>query len=288
MSNRQLWQSQNFLISPEFVASLVEKTNIGPSDTVVEIGSGKGVITRQLAKKAQRVMGVEYDHELSVSLESSLSDVANVKIVEANLLSWDLPEHPYKVFSNIPFNMTADMINKLLVYPNPPEATYLIMQDRAAERFIGKPVGPDSQASILFQPFYDMGIVTRVDRRQFKPIPNINAVLARFVKRREPLIDLSLTQQYRDFVIYGYNQWQPTILEAFRGVFSPRQLDIIAERFGIKGLKPSELEVNQWLGLFNTYLEHFPGGNKAKVMGAEKNLRLKQQGMKKQHRTRKK
>lgn len=287
MDDRQLWQSQNFLRSPEFVSSLIDKTSIDPADTVVEIGPGKGVITRQLAERAKKVIGVEYDSDLAQKLKLSLSSKTNIEIVEADFLRWDLPRYPYKVFANIPFNMTADMVNKLLVSSNPPESTYLIMQDSAAERFIGAPVGPNSQISILLQPFYDMGVVTRIDRRQFEPVPSVNAVLARFDRRNEPLVDPKLGQQYRDFVIYGYNQWQPTILDAFKKVFSGKQTNIISKRFGVAGLKPLELTVEQWVGLFDSFMEHVPEDKKVIVRGAENRLRSKQKGMKKQHRTRK-
>lgn len=286
MDNQKLWQSQNFLKNPQFVASLIEKTNIGSDDVIVEIGPGKGVITQQLANKVLKVIGVEFDHNLAASLKSAFSKVGNIEIVEADFLKWGLPRYPYKIFANIPFNLTAGIVNKLLTSSNSPEAAYLIMQDRAAERFIGQPVGLNSQTSILLQPFWEMKIVTKIDKRQFEPIPNINAVLAKFVKRREALVDPELTQQYRDFVVYGYNQWQPTVLDAFRGIFSPKQIDIISKRFNISGLKPSGLTADQWIGLFNTYLEYVPERKKTKVGGAQQNLKLKQKGMRKQHRTR--
>lgn len=286
MNSRQLWQSQNFLRSPEFVMSLIEMTNIGSMDTVVEIGSGKGVITQQLAKNARKVIGVERDHLLARQLRLIFSGQGNIEIIEADFLRWNLPKDPYKVFSNIPFNMTADMVNKLLVSGNPPEVTYLIMQDKAAERFIGLPVGQNSQVSILLQPFFEMGIVARIDRRQFDPVPNVNAVFVKFIKREVPLVDQKLQQLYRDFVIYGYNQWEPTVLEAFKTIFSDRQINILAAKFKIARLKPSELSVEQWLGMFNSFVGYVLEDKKAIVRGAEQNLKLKQKGMQKQYRTR--
>lgn len=287
MDSRKLWQSQNFLKDREFVSSLVEMTNIGPTDTVIEVGPGKGIITQQLAGKAQKVIGVEYDRSLARQLKATFAGQKNIEIVEADFLRWDLPKYPYKVFSNIPFNMTADIVNKLLGSPYSPESTYLIMQDTAAERFIGAPVSQSSQISILLQPFYDMGIVTRIDRRQFQPVPNINAVLARFDKRKEPLVDPTLLQLYRDFVIYGYNQWQPTVLEAFKRVFSGRQINIISQTSGVAGLKPSQLSAEQWIILFNSFMQYVPVDKKAIVKGAEEKLKSQQRGMQRQYRTRK-
>jgi len=231
---RQLSHAQNFLKSSEFVGDLIDRTGIKSGDFVVEIGPGKGIITLELSKRAEKVVGVELDPTLVRSLKAGFSGKDNVEIVEADFLKWDLPKRPYKVFANIPFNMTADMVNKLLSAENPPEAAYLIMQDRAAGRFMGPPFGPSSQMSTLLQPFYNMGIIVRIDRREFSPVPNVNAVLARFEKRKEPAVDPTYQTLYRDFVVYGYNQWKPTLLESFRGVFTGKQLDIMARDLGLE------------------------------------------------------
>lgn len=284
--NRKLSHSQNFLKSPEFVGNLIDKTTISDKDLVVEIGPGRGAITLELAKRASRVIGVEYDQKLASSLKSRFANNPKVEIVQADFLRWNLPKGPYKVFANIPFNMTADMVNRLLFASNPPQATYLIMQDRAAERFIGTPVFANSQISILLQPFYDMSVLVKIDRREFRPIPKINAVLAGFIKKYKPTVDMQYRQLYRDFVIYGYNQWQPTILDAFREIFTKKQLDLVSKKFDLAELKPSELTIDQWLGIFEVFIEFAPKEKRSIVSGAEKRLRFTQRRMQKQYRTR--
>lgn len=283
---RKLSHSQNFLKSSDFVGSLIDKSGISREDFVVEIGPGRGIITEELAKRAGRVIGVEYDGKLASDLKNRFSGYSNVKIVQGDFLTWDLPREPYKVFANIPFNMTADMINKLLSAQNPPEVTYLVMQDKAAERFIGQPVGPNTQASILLQPFYEVEVVTEIDRSQFKPRPSVDAVLAKFEKRKKLEVDPKDKQLYRDFVIYGFNQWQPTILEAFRKVFTNKQRETLARELSITGLKPSELTIDQWLGIFELFLNHVPQLKKEQVRDTEKRMKVKHIRRQKLHRTR--
>lgn len=284
MKNK-LSHSQNFLKSSEFVCSLIDKTTISNKDLVVEIGSGKGVITLELAKKAGKVIGVEYDQKLAVNLKSKFVDNPKIEIVEADFLKWKLPIQSYKVFANIPFNTTSDIVKKLLNSPVSPEVAYLIMQDKAAERFIGYAVGENTQVSILLQPFYEMSILTKIDRRRFKPVPNVNIVLAKFEKRKNPVIDTKFLQNYRDFITYGYNQWQPTLLDAFKEVFTKKQLGIISRNLEISGKKPSEVTVQDWVKMFNTFIKFVPADRKNIVFGAEKRLQFSQKGMKKQHRT---
>lgn len=284
VNERKLWQSQNFLRRPEFVAGLVERTDINYSDLVVEIGPGKGVITQQLVKRAGRVIAVEIDPELAASLRIYFQNLANVEIVQADFLRWQLPHEPYKVFSNIPFNMTTDIVRKITEDRNSPQVAYLIMQDKAVFRFMGKP--KETQISILIKPWFEIGIVANIDRREFTPVPKINAVLAEFRKREQPLVKPESRQWFRDFVVYGYNQWQPTILNAFREIFSPRQRNIIKKELKIRGVKPSDLTLEQWLKLFETFIVYVPSDKKEIVRDVEERLERQQRGLRKWHRTR--
>lgn len=286
-NEHQLWQSQNFLKRPEFVQNLIDITDIRANDLVVEIGPGRGIITQLLAPRVRQVIGVEIDNKLANSLRSAFTNTPNVKIVRANFLQWQLPSEPYKVFANIPFNMTADIVSKLTENRFPPEVAYLIMQDKAAERFTGRPLARmDTQTSILLKPWFEVEVTTRIDRREFAPVPKINAVLVVFRKRASSLVESQNRQWFRDFVVYGYNQWQPTILDAFRVVFSGRQRAIIVREIGIEGAKPTDLTIEQWLKLFETFMVHVPQSNKEIISSAEQKLKAQQRRLTKWHRTR--
>ena len=278
--------SQNFLKDSSFVENLVQKTDINQNDTIIEIGPGKGIITSQLSKFSKQVIAIENDPHLAKTLIQNFENSNNVKIIEYDFLKWNLPNYPYKVFSNIPFNMTADIVNKLFSESNSPEISYLIMQDLAAKRFIGSPIVKDSQISVLLQPFFKMGIVTDIDRHQYHPVPNVNTVLASFEKRIKPLIEEKNKQLYRDFVIYGYNQWRPTVLDSFKDIFSYKQRKTILKKLNIRDAKPTNLNINQWLSLFNIFLDYIPTEKKEIIKGAEKRLEKKQKRMKKEYRTR--
>ncbi len=83
-NTRQLWQSQNFLKNSEFVAHLIEKADISREDLVIEIGLGKGIITRILASKARRVIGIEIDLKLVKELRLTLKSLNNIELVQAD------------------------------------------------------------------------------------------------------------------------------------------------------------------------------------------------------------
>lgn len=285
MKDKNLKISQNFLKDPNLVLQLLELTNITDQDTVVEIGSGRGIITKQLANKAKRVIGIEYDRKLVNKLKNEFKNYPNIEIIEADFLKWKLPNYPYKVFSNIPFNLTADIVTKLLESINSPEVSYLIMQDLAASRFIGKPFETNSQISILLKPFYDIQILMKINRNQFQPIPDVNTVLTKFLKRHNPLINYRYWNEYRDFVIYGYNQWKPTVREAYKNIFSYKQFEILGNKIDVDK-KPTQLNIKDWIDLFNTYLNYVSISKKSRIQGFEKRLKYKHQNLIKSHRTR--
>jgi 23S rRNA (adenine-N6)-dimethyltransferase len=282
--DRQLWQSQNFLKNPKFVSGLVSLANITCDDLVVEIGAGKGIITEQLAERAGRVLAVEVDPKLARRLKEAFSGNSKVKIIEENFLNWQLPKKPYKVFSNPPFNMIADVIRKLLEDRNSPESAFLIMQDKAFDGYSGK--SKENQKSLLLKPWFDVNSLTNINRQEYNPIPNVNTVLAEFKKREEPFIDSQLKQTYKDFVVYSFNQWKPTVMDAYGNIFSSKQKDIIEKNIKFRNVKPTDLSFDQWLTLFETFEKYVPEEKKRIVVGADKKQKNKHKKHQKWHRTR--
>ncbi len=260
--------SQNFIKYPSLVTELLDTSDINSNDLVLEIGPGKGIITKELAKKAKNVIAVEKDAVLSSELFKDLKDVSNLKIVTQDILNFNLPSTPYKVFSNIPFSITSEILAKFLKSINLPEAMYFIMQREAAEKFIGYPA--ETQSSILVKPWYDIEILGNIDRTNFTLKPQVIISFIQFLKKETPFIKIEDKQDYRDFVIYGFNQWQPTILESFQKIFSYNQLKIFKKTLKIGDIKPSEATFDMWLGLYKFYKKFVSEEKKNLIRGFER------------------
>ena len=120
--------SQNFLHNKELVASLMAKTNISSNDTIIEIGPGKGIITEELANKCKRLIAVEYDRTLAQRLKDRFAGNSRIQILEHDFLKYDMPvSGEYKICANIPFNLTADIMKKVLECDNRPDEIYFII-----------------------------------------------------------------------------------------------------------------------------------------------------------------
>src|SRR3989344_657166 len=136
---RHVPYSQNFIDNPKLISKLLKESGISSSDTVIEIGAGNGNITKPLSKICKKVLAVEIDYYLYRNLVLNIAGITNVLCINTDIFDFEFPSYSYKVFSNIPFNYTSRIINKLFLSDRPPEAAYLIMQKEAAEKFAGIP-----------------------------------------------------------------------------------------------------------------------------------------------------
>lgn len=277
--------SQNFLKDPALVATLLDRFDLDRESLVYEIGPGEGIITEQLARRFRRVVAVEKDSRLAEQLRKRFSRWPNVTIHAGDFLRYPLPHSPYKVFANIPFNITSAIVTKLAEAEQPPEDAYLTMQREAAAMFLGEP--RDSLRSVLLKPWFETKVVHRFARQDFAPAPRVDVVMLRLRKRGPPLVNRTDRQYFRDFVVYLYTQWQPHGDDPLRHLFTRQQLRYLerALRFDPHA-PPTSLSIEEWLCLFEQVKA--VGGARAAhvVMGGEDRLHRQQRRLRKIHRTR--
>lgn len=244
--------SQVFLREETLVRKLVDQSSIGPEDVVVEIGPGKGIITRQLLEQAGKVIAVEKDVRLFEELQSRYRGNSRIELHLADILQFPLPAEPYKVFSNIPFAIEGKLTRLLMDSPHPPKDSYLIMRREVAERFAGEP--REGVFSITHKPWLDLSIFYRFRRSDFVPQPKVESVGLRFRRREEPLIDGKQKRLYELFVRQGFGSGRTgnrTIEKNLEPLLSSPQLVQLAKKWGFKSSdSPSQLHFEQWLGIF--------------------------------------
>jgi 23S rRNA (adenine-N6)-dimethyltransferase len=240
---------------------------IGPSDIVYEIGPGSGIITAELATVAGRVIAIERDPELVRRLRERFRSRNNVEIVEGDFLAYSFrtrmvngapfaavgrQNSQYKVFANIPYNITARILRNIVDEQSNLGDVYLILQKEAAKKYSGSP--RESLCSILAKPFFEFQILSRLRRTDFWPVPNVDSVLLSIRRRTRPLIETQDVTPYRDFVQYGFGRWKPNLKLAFKNVFTYKQWKRLARDLDIPlNATPTELSFEQWLGLYHGF-----------------------------------
>jgi 23S rRNA (adenine-N6)-dimethyltransferase len=281
---RRIAYSQNFLRNPQLVDRLLDRAGIVAGDLVIEIGPGRGVITEGLAARCRQVLAVEKDPLLVEELRLRFASAGNVALFAFDFLHFPLPLTTYKVFANIPFNITAAIVGKLTSGSSPPVDAHLGMQREAAERFLGQP--RETLAAVLLKPWFEPAIVHYFRASDFAPRPGVEVVLLRLRRREAPLVTAEEADFFGDLVTYVYTAWQPTVREALTRLLPRRTVAAIEQDAEVRlDQPPRELPFSAWLRL--TEAARAGGGEQiAAVRGARVRLERQQTGLQKVHRTR--
>ena len=243
--------SQNFLTNRRTILRLLGLTSIDNGDLVVEIGAGKGHITRELIKKSGKLITYEIDANLIGHLNRIFVGVENLEIRHMDFLKAALPRIPYKVFANIPFSRTSEIVRKLTSAQNPPDEAWLVMEKGAAKRFIGKP--GENASSVSIKPFFDSEVLYYFSKQDFHPAPATEAVLVHF--SRKPQYDL-LPGERTEFIKF-YRQCMQHGINRF---LTKKQVSTALRLAALPSIEQSAtMRYVQWLCLFRCY-RRFHGG----------------------------
>ncbi|HVD51151.1 MAG TPA: rRNA adenine N(6)-methyltransferase family protein [Candidatus Udaeobacter sp.] len=280
----QLWRTQNAISEPSLAAKLVSLSQVGPRDVVYDLGAGSGVLTAALARQSSRVIAIERDPALVRRLRRRFHDVPNVIVREGDILACRLPRSEYVIVANPPFDITADLVRKLVDAETPPRDGYLVLQREAAQRFAGRP--RMTLAALLLAPWFSLQVLHTFHRSDFAPAPGVDAVFVRLHKRGPPLVARSEGRLYRDFVTVAFSAWRPTIAAALAATLGRAAADrLLAHAAVDRHLPPSHLELGGWLALFREF-RSAPLVIRQRVAGAEAHARRQRARLRKLHRTR--
>lgn len=206
--------SQNFLASRALAARLVAEVNVGPSDFVVEIGAGSGMLTAELARRAARVRAVEVDPRWADRLRVRMQTHPNVQVVKGDALLVPLPAEPFRVIANIPFGATTDLLHRLLDDPSTPlTRADLLLQWEVARKRAGR---PRTALSAQWSPWWRFRLAHRVPRTAFRPQPAVDAGLLTIERRGTPLLPPETHKSFADFVHAVFAGTLATELDARR------------------------------------------------------------------------
>lgn len=285
---RLIGHSQNFIRNQAVLESLIRNSTITKKDLVIEIGAGSGEITKQLSQHAKEVIAIEKDKKLHKKLVNNLGGQTNIRILNTDIFEFRFPiSKSYKVFSNIPFNYTADIVRLLTEQPNQAEDIYLFMQQQAAFNYIGKPEAKESLKSLFTKIFFKPLIIHQFHRNDFRPIPYIKIVLLRLQKLSEPLLVGAKVDRWKDFVVYAFSQTKPNLQEGLKRIFTIQQFNQITKDFKIQFQNtPKDLTLKQWLDLYDFFDKKIDQQRKSFVHNSYQMLQSQQQSLCKIHRTR--
>ncbi len=187
---------QNFLINPSVCPKIAEMGGCRKGTAAIEIGTGIGVLTRELSARCSKVLAIEIDEGLRPILAETLADCDNVEFVFADVLKIDLGTviseklagfDEINVCANLPYYITSPVIMKLLEERLPISAITVMVQREAAQRICAEPGGRECGAITAAIRYYSKPeVLFRVNRGSFMPAPNVDSAVIRLTVPDKP------------------------------------------------------------------------------------------------------
>lgn len=236
---------QNFLINPAVCPKIAELGGAKPGVCALEIGTGVGVLTKELAMRCDKVIAVEIDTSLKPILEETLADFDNVEIVFADVMETDLAALLAEkaggletiVCANLPYYITSPVIMKVLESRLPVTAMTVMVQKEAADRICAKPGTRDCGAISCAVSYYsEPQLLFKVGRGSFMPSPNVDSAVIRL--NVKPAADIPPEEEKLLFRIIraSFSQRRKQIANPLSGELhiSKSELSALMESAGIK------------------------------------------------------
>lgn len=254
---------QHFL-EPAWVTRMVDRMEIRPDDTVLEIGPGRGALTRPLAERAARVIAVEIDRVLAAELPGLMPP--NVRVIEGDILDLDLPalladeRRPVRVAGNLPYNVSSPILFRLLAAAQGgaliADAT-LMLQKEVADRLVAAPGGGDyGVLAVQTQLAADVDRLLNLPPGAFRPPPKVSSAVVR-LRFRPPVADPGDPAVFERLVRGVFLQRRKTLSNALKPVAHQlgREAAPLLAAAGIDGgRRPEELSVAEFAAISRAVL----------------------------------
>ena len=249
---------QNFLINPTVCPRMAEMGNAKPGWGIIEIGAGVGVLTAELARRADKVVCIEIDSRLLPVLDETLAEFDNIKIVNEDVLKVDLHKlieqefagMPVAVCANLPYYITSPIIMNLLEAHLPIASLTVMVQKEAAARLCAEPGSREVGAvSIAVRYYSDPKILFQVSRGSFLPAPDVDSTVIRLDVRDRPPVEVGSEEQFFKVVRAAFSQRRKTLpntLSAGLGIPKAQAIEML-EKAGIPtNLRAEQLTLDQF------------------------------------------
>jgi 16S rRNA (adenine1518-N6/adenine1519-N6)-dimethyltransferase len=258
--------AQHWLKSEKALNAIIGAAQLQPSDRILEIGPGTGILTRRLLPLVQSLVAVEIDQDLCKLLTKELGRASNFLLLQGDFLSLNVPfllkdfsafQKPNKVVANIPYNITGPIIEKLLgtiAQPNPEpyDLLVLLVQKEVAERLVALPGSKTFGAlSVRVQYLAKCELICLVPSGAFYPPPKVDSAVVRLVPYQIEPPALS-TRQLETLVKLGFSAKRKMLRNNLQSIVERDLLTHVLENLDINPqARAEELSVAQWVALSN-------------------------------------
>jgi 16S rRNA (adenine1518-N6/adenine1519-N6)-dimethyltransferase len=254
---------QYFLVDRGVLEIVLEAASLTPDDVVIEVGPGLGVLTRELAKMAGRVIAVELDDRLAGALQKGLALLHNVSVVNGDILKLDLADlleelgsrGEYKVVANLPYYITAPVLRHFLEASLKPHMMVVMVQKEVAETVTAKP-GRMSLLGVSVQFYGEPVIIDYVPASSFYPVPEVDSAILRIDVYQEPKVVVGDEGGFFGLVRAGFSAPRKQLANSLAQGLEMSRTEVLPllEEAGIETKRRAEtLSIEEWARLWAAF-----------------------------------
>lgn len=230
---------QNFLKSQKALKDIVSAGKISSSETVLEIGPGKGALTKELIEAGAKVIVIEKDNRLIEELKEKFP---SIKIIHGDALEFnpDYIKGDYKLIANIPYYITGEIIEKFLSADHQPKTIVLMVQKEVAKRIVSSDK-KESILSIAVKAYGTPKYIGTVSKRYFSPAPKVDSAIIAIENISKENFKDTTEKHFFNVIKTGFAHKRKKVLSNLKEKFDVTKIDVPINT------RAEELGIEKWL-----------------------------------------
>lgn len=228
---------QNFILDDGFLSCLLDLADLRQDDRVLEIGPGPGVMTSLIASRSKKVVSVEMDEKLKPVLQDVLCGQDNAEIIFMDAMKADLSTiirekldgEGYRVIANLPYYITADLIQKMVLTDPMPESICVMVQKEAAERLMSQPGSKNWCAfAALVRIYGECEVLDDVPSQRFNPPPHVDSCFIKIRLFPQELVPAEAEKDLQKMVRCCFHMRRKTLANNLKACYGVNQADAVS------------------------------------------------------------
>lgn len=264
---------QHFLVNSSILGKITLAADLSPSDLIMEVGPGIGVLTHALVEQAGWVIAVELDTGMAEALKETLSPHENFSIINQDILEIEprdlikeeQPGFPagmcgkteYKLVANLPYYITQPIIRHFCEAKLKPKIMVIMVQKEVAQNIVAKP-GDLRILAVSVQFYGKPEIMGYVPAGNFFPVPKVDSAILKITLYPEPRYKVTSDRHFFKIVRAGFCATRKQIANSLAqglGLPKPEVLSLLQKADVTPQARPETLTLDEWASLERTFAE---------------------------------
>jgi len=250
---------QNFLVDKNVQTKIIRACAFHPLDVVLEVGAGRGELTRLIAEEVAFVYALEIDQMLCKELNYNFKDYKNVVIICQDILRFDIDAYfsrhggKIKIFGNLPYYITSPIIERLFRFRQKIDTVFITVQKEFAQRILARAGGKNyGSFSCFVEYFAEAKKLFFIKKRSFYPCPKVDSCFLQLTMRESPPVQVKDETLFFKIIRKAFNQRRKTLRNSLEGVIPLKKInDFLKERGIEQNIRPERLSLTDFAYLAN-------------------------------------